>query len=135
VVQFAKAIRQGRRQRRYRNTGVTPDVFRRMALSLPQAAEVFRYGCSAFRIRLRTFATLGGPGDSVAVVRLTAEQQATLVGKAPAVFKPVGSEGPLRTTSVRLASADEATVNDALTAAWSNVARTRASDGDGNRPS
>jgi hypothetical protein len=91
---------------------------------MPGAVEVFRYGRSEFRVKLRTFATLGGPGDSVAGVRLTPEQQAMLVSKAPAVFRPaLGSEGRLGTTDVRLAAVDVVTASDALTAAWSNVSR------------
>jgi hypothetical protein len=106
--------------------GMTPDDFRRLALTLPGVEEVFRYGQSQFRVGRKTFAILEGVADSVAVVMLTQEQQAMFAGNAPSVFTPVsGGDGRLGITSIRLEAAREASLTDVLTAAWSNVAPKR----------
>ena len=98
---------------------MTPEEFRRTALSLPGAEEVFRWARPQFRVNRKTFATLEGTADSWAVVRLTSDQQAAFVGPA---FAPVpGSEGRLGATIVRLDATDERSVKEALAAAWSNV--------------
>jgi hypothetical protein len=55
---------------------MTPDDFRRLALSQPKAVEVYRAGHSEFRVLRKSFASLDGPADSVATVQLTSEQQA-----------------------------------------------------------
>jgi hypothetical protein len=60
---------------------LAPDEFRRIALSLPQAEETYRRGQSEFRVARRTFAILGGSGDSVVTVYLTPS--------APKAFAPV----------------------------------------------
>ena len=86
---------------------------------MPGAEESYRYGRSHFRVARKVFATLEGVADSNAVVLLTPEQQAMFGG---AVFEPEpGGEGRLGVTIVRLAKASEATVTEALTAAWENV--------------
>jgi hypothetical protein len=101
---------------------MTPADFRRLALSLPEAIEVYRMGRSQFRVKRKMFASLEGPADSVATIYLTSEQQEMLVHSAPKTFAPVlGGWGRLGSTSVRLASANQATVKSALEAAWRNV--------------
>jgi hypothetical protein len=72
---------------------MTPDDFRRIALSMPQSTEVYRWGHSEFRVERRTFASLGGPADRVATLNLTSEQQAMFVHAAPRVFEPVAGGG------------------------------------------
>jgi hypothetical protein len=100
-----------------------PDDFRRIALSLPQATEVYYRGRSEFRVVRRTFASLDGPADSVATIILTAEQQAMFLHAAPDAFTPVpGGWGRLGSTNVRLVQASEAIVEDALVASWRNIA-------------
>jgi hypothetical protein len=42
---------------------MTPDAFRRLALSLPEAAEIGHMGHPDFRVRGKIFATLGYPDD------------------------------------------------------------------------
>lgn len=70
----------------------------------------------------RSFASLGGPVDSVAVVELTSEQQAMFMQAAPRTFVPVcGGSGWLRATNVVLVCANEAIVQSALVIAWRNV--------------
>jgi hypothetical protein len=102
---------------------MTPDDFRRIALSMPEAKEVYRRGQSEFRVERRTFASLGGPADMVATLNLTPEQQAAFLHAAPRAFVSVpGGWGRLGSTNVLLASADEAMVESAVRAAWRNVA-------------
>jgi hypothetical protein len=101
---------------------MTTDDFRRIALSLPGAEELNGLGYPNFRNGRKSFATIEG---SMAVIRLTRDQQATFVAAAPEVFEPVSSGwGRLGSTVIRLDVADEATVQDALAMAWRNVAET-----------
>jgi integrase len=101
---------------------MTPDAFRRLALSQPKVVEVYCRGRSEFRVLRRSFASLGGPVDSVAMVELTSEQQAMFMQAAPRTFVPVpGGSGWLRATNVVLVCANEATVQSALVVAWRNI--------------
>src|ERR1700675_952271 len=99
---------------------MTLNDFRRMALSLPGAEELNGLGYPNFRAGRKSFSTIEG---SMAVIRLTRDQQATFVAAAPEVFEPVSSGwGRLGSTVIRLDVADRATVQEALTTAWRNVA-------------
>ena len=101
---------------------MTPDDFRRLALSQPKAEEVHRGGHSEFRVLRRSFASLEGPADSVATIQPTSEQQATFMQAAPKIFVPVpGGWGRLGATNVVLMCADEAVVESALAVAWRNI--------------
>jgi hypothetical protein len=102
---------------------MTPADFRRLALSMPEATEVYRGGRSQFRVERKAFAILEGPADSVVTLYLTPEQQEMFVHSSPETFAPVlGGWGRLGSTNVRLASADEAAVKSALESAWRNIA-------------
>jgi hypothetical protein len=102
---------------------MTPDDFRRIALSMPEAAEVYRRGQFEFRVERTTFGSLGGSADTVATLYLTSEQQSVFMHAAPKVFISVpGGRGRLGGTNVVLGSADEATVESAVEAAWRNAA-------------
>ena len=101
---------------------MTPDAFRRLALSQPEVVEVYCQGHSEFRVLRRSFASLAGPGDSVATVQLTSEQQALFRDAAPRIFAPApGVWGRLGATSVVLGYAYEAIVESAFASAWSNI--------------
>ena len=94
---------------------MTPDVFRRLALSRPEVVEVYYRGRSEFRVLRRSFASLGGPADSVAMIQLTSEQQAMFTQAGPRTFVPVpGDSGWLKATNVVLACANEAILEFAL---------------------
>ena len=94
--------------------------FRRLALLMPQTEELNGMGYQNFRTGRKSFATIE---DTIAIIRLTRDQQATFVATAPEVFAPDSSGwGRLGSTVVRLEVADEATVQVAITAAWRNVA-------------
>ena len=102
---------------------MTQDGFRRLALSLPEAAEVGHMGHPDFRVRGRIFATLGYPSEAWAMVKLTPEQQEGFVDREPSVFSPVkGGWGRRGATNVRLEAARARGLRLALTTAWRNVA-------------
>jgi hypothetical protein len=102
---------------------VTPATFRRLALSLPEAAEGAHMGHPDFRVRNKIFASLGVPDKGWGTLKLTAEQQAVLLAAEPAVFMPAaGAWGRRGSTLVRLAAADAATLGSALGMAWRNTA-------------
>src|SRR5262249_19785206 len=111
---------------------MTPDVFRRLALSQPEVVEVYHRGHSEFRVWRRSFASLGGPGDSMAMVQLTSEQQSMFMRAEPRTFVPVpGCSGWLKATNVVLVCANEAIVENALVLAWRNiVAISRGDEGE-----
>jgi len=100
---------------------LSPSQFRRIALSLPGASEGAHMGTADFRVGNRIFATLGNPDAASGVVGLAPDQQALLIATAPKVLSPVpGGWGARGWTRVRLAAADAATLESALTMAWQN---------------
>lgn len=102
---------------------MTPNDFRRLALSLPEAAERAHMNHPDFRVRGKIFATLYYPDKSWGMVKLTPIEQEMFVRAEPAVFVPVkGSWGRKGCTSVCLRPAKKSTVRRALAAAWSLVA-------------
>jgi hypothetical protein len=102
---------------------VTPDGFRRLALQMPEAAEVGHMGHPDFRVGGKIFATLGYPDGKWAMVKLTLDQQEALCTAEPEVFVPVkGKWGAKGATNVRLRPATRRSVGLALMAAWRNVA-------------
>jgi hypothetical protein len=101
---------------------MTPDAFRRLALSQPKVVEFYCRGQSEFRVLRRSFASLGGAVDSEAMVQLTSEQQDMFAQTAPGTFVPVpAGSGWLRATNVVLVCANEAIVQSALVVAWRNI--------------
>jgi len=97
--------------------------FRKIALSLPGVIEGSHQGHADFRVGKRIFATLGYPDQDWGMVKLTPEQQSVLVEAEPDIFRPVpGGWGKRGSTNVRLAAADQATLQSALTLAWTNIA-------------
>jgi hypothetical protein len=78
-----------------------------------------------FRVRGKIFATLG-PNEDWGMVKLTTEQQASFVRIEPNAFQPAsGAWGRRGCTIVRLGVANEASVRQALIAAWRNTAPKR----------
>ncbi len=101
---------------------LTLDDFRRMALTLPEAAESSHMGRGDLRVRGKIFATLW-PETGCGMVKLTAEEQALLVEAEPQVFGPVpGGWGRMGCTFVTLSACDEPTARDALDRAWRRIA-------------
>ena len=78
-----------------------------------------------FRVGKKIFATLGPDGDW-GMVKLTTDEQASLVKSEPDVFQPFnGAWGRGGATKVQLANAQESTVQHALILAWRSTAPTR----------
>ena len=108
---------------------MTADDFRQIALSLPEALESAHMDHPDFRVRGKIFATLGYPDQEWGMVKLTPEQQTSLVRAEPAVFVPAkGAWGRRGSTIVRLDTVDQVALSSALVAAWRNVAPKRLSD-------
>ena len=102
---------------------VTPAVFRRIALSLPETEEREHMGHPDFRVGGKIFATLGYPDEKWAMVKLTPMEQEMLVASEREVFTPAaGAWGRRGSTRVRLAKASQQTLHAALRAAWRNTA-------------
>jgi hypothetical protein len=102
---------------------MTNDEFRKMALEIPKAVEWSHMNHPDFRVAGKIFASLGVPGESWGMVKLTPEQQRTFIEKAPEVFRTSsGAWGRQGYTNVYLASAKASIVRVALNAAAKNVA-------------
>jgi hypothetical protein len=105
---------------------MTPDSFRRLALSFPDAEERSHMGHPDFRVCGKIFATLGYPDGGWGMVKLTPGQQEAAMAAEPDVFVPVkGAWGRGGATTVHLRAAKVATVRTAMAAAWRNVAPRR----------
>jgi len=98
---------------------MTPNDFRRIALSLPNAEESSHMGAADFRVGGRIFATLASVKEGYGNLMLTPEQQALFVADAPEIFLPIkGGWGRMGMTHIRLTPADESTLTGALRAAY-----------------
>jgi hypothetical protein len=97
---------------------MTPNVFRQLALSLPNVTSGYVLGNDEFRFEGRAFATLGWPQVTDAMIKLTPADQARLIALGPSAFSPApGGAGARGATRVRLAMAETEAVRDALEAA------------------
>jgi hypothetical protein len=113
---------------------MTPDGFRKLALSLGEARESSHLDHPDFRVHKKIFATLGYPDPRWAMVKLTPAQQQSFVRTHPGVFMPVrGGWGLKGSTNVKLRTATVAIVQPALEAAWHNVAPKSLVAADGGR--
>jgi hypothetical protein len=105
---------------------MTPDKFRSLALSLPEAVEASHMNHPDFRIKGKMFASLGSPDQDWATVKLTAAEQVDLIRGEPKVFRPAtGAWGRWGWTMVCLRNAKALTIRHALLAAWRNTAPKR----------
>jgi hypothetical protein len=102
---------------------MTSDEFRKMALEIPTAVERSHMNHPDFRVAGKIFASLGVPDESWGMVKLTPEQQRTLIENAPEIFRPCnGAWGRQGATNVYLPAAKATIVRAALEAAAKNVA-------------
>lgn len=100
---------------------LTADEFRDIVLSLNGASEGAHMGHPDFRANGRVFASLHAD-DVTANLKLTPEEQATLMREQPRMFTPAaGAWGRQGWTVVPLAAASEAPVRGAAMLAWQNV--------------
>jgi hypothetical protein len=98
---------------------MTPDDFRRFALSLEGAEEGSHMGSADFRVGGRIFATLAAQAQGYGNLMLTPETQAEFVSEAPDVFVPIkGGWGRMGATHIVLAKANRDVLAGALEAAW-----------------
>jgi hypothetical protein len=98
---------------------MTPDDFRRIALSLPGAEESSHMGNPDFRVGGRIFATLASAREGYGNLMLTLEQQTAFVQELPEMFLPVkGGWGRGGATHILLAAANEDVLTGALQTAW-----------------
>src|SRR4029077_4273987 len=107
---------------------MTPNEFRELALSFPEAIESAHMHHPDFRVGGKIFATLGYPDDDSAMVKLSADDQKEFVRTSPGVFTPVkGAWGRQGATNIYLPAATIDLVREALTAAWRRAAPKRLS--------
>ena len=100
------------------------DLFRRLALGLPEAEEKSHFGKADFRVRNKIFA--GFTAEGSAYVKLTPEQQDMLCAAEPGHISPIkGGWGRQGWTLVNQTKADEALLKSVLLMAWKNVAPKR----------
>ena len=105
---------------------MTPNDFRKLALSLPEATESAHMHHPDFRVGGKIFATLGYPDEDSAMVKLTRDVQAEFVSNNPGIFKPVkGVWGRQGGTNIYLPAVKVELVRKALSAAWHNIAPKR----------
>jgi hypothetical protein len=102
---------------------MTPDRFRRLALSMPHAVEHAHMSHPDFRVGKKIFATIGYPDAKSGMVKLNSEQQEFLVSSKPGIFTPAsGAWGRRGSTLINLETTDEETAASAIQMAWENVA-------------
>lgn len=102
---------------------MTPDDFRKLALNLSDTEERAHQNHPDFRVSGKIFATLGYPNDAAAMVKLYPAQQQAFVAADPKTFAPVkGAWGLKGCTNIHLESANQTRVQEALHAAWRNIA-------------
>ena len=107
---------------------MTPNEFRELALSFPEAIESAHMRHPDFRVAGKIFATLGYPDENSAMVKLSPDDQKEFVRSSPGVFTPVkGAWGRQGATTINLPAATIGLVREALTAAWRNTAPNRLS--------
>ena len=107
---------------------MTPNEFRELALSFPEAIESAHMHHPDFRVGGRIFATLGYPDENSAMVKLSPDEQKEFVRTSPGVFTPAkGAWGRQGATNINLPAATIDIVREALTAAWRNTAPKRLS--------
>jgi hypothetical protein len=94
---------------------MTPNDFRRLALSLPDVTEQSHMDHPDFRVGGKIFATMGYPDAAWAMVSLPPFDQELFVQADPEVFVPVkGAWGQQGATNVRLDKAKKTLVSKAL---------------------
>ena len=107
---------------------MTPNEFRELALSFPEAIESAHMHHPDFRVGGKIFATLGYPNEDSAMVKLSADDQRGFITISPGVFQTAkGAWGRQGGTTIYLPVAKTSVVREALTAAWRNTAPKRLS--------
>jgi hypothetical protein len=98
---------------------MTPNDFRKLALSFPETAERAHMNHPDFRVAGKIFATLGFANTDRAMVKVTPVEQEMLMRAEPSVFTPeTGAWGRRGCTRVNLKAAKITTIRHALAVAW-----------------
>jgi hypothetical protein len=98
---------------------MTPNDFRKLALSFPETEERSHMNHPDFRVAGKIFATLGYPNTDRAMVKVTPLEQEMLLRDEPSIFSAVnGAWGRQGSTSVNLKAARKDVMRRALAAAW-----------------
>lgn len=98
---------------------MTPNAFRKIALSLPETEERQHMSHPDFRVAGKIFATLGYPDKTRGMVKLSPEDQHYFSKDHPEAFVPVkGTWGRRGATSVYLKAVDGEALKKAIQAAW-----------------
>jgi len=107
---------------------MTPNEFRELALSFPEAIESAHMRHPDFRVGGKIFATLGYPDENSAMVKLSADDQKEFVRTSPGLFTSAkGAWGRQGATNIYLPAATTNVVREALTATWRRAAPKRLS--------
>lgn len=94
---------------------MTPNEFRKLALSLSETAEGAHMAHPDFRVDGKVFASLGAPSEDWGMIKLPPEQQAAFVKLDEETFVPAnGAWGRAGCTLIRLAAAKKSIVREAL---------------------
>ena len=115
---------------------MTPDDFRRLALSLPKTEESSHMGAPDFRVGNHIFCTLAHQQSGFGNLMLTPALQADFVADRPDLFLPIpGGWGRMGATHIRLAEADEDALAGALYTAYQlRIQRNEATTSKKSRP-
>lgn len=102
------------------------DVFS-LVLSLPDVRQAELVETPEFRVAGKIFATL--PTDGNLVLKLTLEQQSSVILSDPKIFSPLeGTWGGRGWTNAEVEALNEAAALSAMILAWSNVANASSRD-------
>jgi hypothetical protein len=111
------------------------ELFRRLALQLPEAVESSHMNHPDFRLNNQIFATLSGEKKGYGVLKLTLDQQAAFVTDQPRIFSPVqGGWGRMGMTYLHLNEADESIMAGALKTAFQNLQAKQSQKKSQNKP-
>ena len=101
---------------------VSIDLFRKIALSLPEASEEPHFEKTSFRIKKKIFATYNAK-ENRACVKLSAIDQDVFSTTNKSIIYPVDNKwGKQGWTLIDLKNVNESVFIDALTTAYCNVA-------------
>ncbi len=101
---------------------MTPDAFRLLIVALPGVREQMNLGVHEFRLKDRTFATLGSPEAGWAMIKLAAADQTRFMARSSALSPEPGGRGTRGATRLKLSA-----LNEDLVAAILKTALRRAS--------
>jgi hypothetical protein len=115
---------------------MTPDDFRRLALSFPNTEEGSHMGAADFRVGGRIFCTLASQDKGYGNLMLTPALQADFLADRPDLFLPIfGGWGRMGMTHIRLAETDEDTLAGAIYTAYKlRIQRNEAAAGKRAKP-